>query len=104
METNELKEKANNLLKKLIDISLYILGIIVAFVIGFYSNQLSDYYASKSNKLTSPHTSDNISVAVTEHNELLIIDKQTQSIEVYSDTVGIMIFKSYANRITENLK
>ncbi len=103
MKTNELKEKANSLLKKLIDISLYVLGIVVAFVIGFYSNQLSAY-DGKANKLTSPHTPDNISVAVTERNELLIIDKHTQTIEVYSDTIGIMIFKSYANRITDNLK
>ena len=104
METNVVKEKVNVILKKLLDISLYVLGIVVAFVIGFYCNQLSDYYKTKSNKFTKPYHTSNISVAVTEQNELLIIDRNTQAIDVYPDTIGIMIFKSYANRLTEGSK
>lgn len=101
METNELKEKANKILKKLLDLSLYVLGIVAAFVIGFYCNQLTEYEASLSNKFSKPIEASNISVAVTEHNELLIIDRARQSIDVYSDTIGVSIFKAYANRIAE---
>lgn len=101
MEQNELKEKANKILKKLLDISLYVLGIVAAFVIGFYCNQLSDYYASKSNKFTKSQDAKNISIAVTEHNELLIINRDKQSIDVYCDTIGVSIFKAYANKISE---
>lgn len=102
METNDnLKEKANKILKKLLDISLYVLGIVAAFVVGFYANQLSEMHLSKTNKFSKPIEAANISVAVTEHNELLIINRDNQSIEVYSDTIGVSIFKAYANRIAE---
>lgn len=104
MEQNELKEKANKILKKLLDISLYVLGIVAAFVIGFYCNQLTEFQASKSGKFSKPIEATNISVAVTEHNELLIIDRNKQSIDVYSDTIGVSIFKAYANRIAEATK
>lgn len=95
-----LKEKLNRITKKLVDISLYILGIVVAFVIGFYCNQLNDYYQTKTNKFSKPYSTKNISVAVTDHNELLMIDRNNQSINVYQDSVGFMIFKLYVNRLT----
>lgn len=101
MEMTTLKEKANQLMRKMFDISLYILGIVAAFVIGFYCNQLSEFNASKSEKFSKPIDAANISVAVTEHNELLIINRDDRSIDVYSDTVGVSIFKAYANRIAE---
>lgn len=101
METNELKEKATQLMKKAIDVSLYVLGIVAAFVIGFYCNQLTEFNESKSTNFSKPIGATNISVAVTEHNELLIIDRDRQSIDVYSDTIGVSIFKAYANRIAE---
>jgi hypothetical protein len=101
METNELKEKANKILKTLLDLSLYVLGIVAAFVIGFYCNQLTEFNESKSNNFSKPIQAANISVAVTEHNELLIIDRDRRSIDVYSDTIGVSIFKAYANRIAE---
>ena len=104
METNELKEKANKILKKLLDLSLYVLGIVAAFVIGFYCNQLTTYESSLDNKFTKPMQSASISVAVTEHNELLIIDRDKQTIDVYSDTIGVSIFKAYATRIAEDVK
>lgn len=104
MEQNELKEKANKILKKLFDISLYVLGIVAAFVLGFYCNQLTEFQSSKYGKFTKPIEATNISVAVTEHNELLIIDRNKQSIDVYSDTIGVSIFKAYANRIAEASK
>ena len=101
METNELKEKANQLMKKVIDLSLYVLGIVAAFVIGFYCNQLTEFNAFKSEKFSKPIGAANISVAVTEHNELLIINRDNQSFDVYSDTIGVSIFKAYAARIAE---
>jgi hypothetical protein len=99
--TNNLKEKANKIMKKLLDVSLYVLGIVAAFVVGFYANQLTEYQESKSGKFSNPIEAANISVAVTEHNELLIIDRNKQSIDVYSDTIGVSIFKAYATRIAE---
>ena len=104
MITTELKEKINKILKKILDFTLYVLGITAAFIIGFYCNQLTGYYESKSTKFSKPLESNIISVAVTEHNELLIINRYKQTIDVYSDTVGIAIFKAYANRITKNVK
>ena len=104
METKSLKEKVSKMLKKLLDISLYALGIVVAFIIGFYCNQLTDYYKTRYSKLPDPHPIEYISVAITDRNELLIIDKSNQTIDIYPDSIGLMIFKSYANNITQNVK
>lgn len=104
METNnDLKEKISQIAKKVVDISLYILALLTAFVIGFYSNQLSQQYQAKPDNFSKPLTSTNISIAVTERNELLIIDRAKQTIQVYQDSIGLMIFKSYANRITNEI-
>ena len=104
MISTKVKEKTNRILKKALDFALYVLGITAAFIIGFYCNQLTNYYESKSTKFNKPLEANVISVAVTEHNELLIINRYKQTIDVYSDTVGIAIFKAYANRITKNVK
>ena len=102
METNgKLKEKVIKIMKKLLDVSLYVSGIVAAFVVGFYANQLTEYQESKSGKFSNPIAAANISIAVTEHNELLIINRNTQSIDVYSDTIGVSIFNAYATRISE---
>lgn len=42
---------------------------------------------------------DKVSIAVDESNQILIINRETGEYQIYSDSVGIIIFKMYANRI-----
>lgn len=97
-----LKEKVKNLTKKAVDISIFIASLFVAFIVGYYFNVLTQTKKIEQNKFANPNTSQNISVSVTDRNELLIINRQTQTIEVYQDTIGYLIFKSYAKRLVTN--
>ena len=42
---------------------------------------------------------DKVSIAVDENNQILIINRETGEYQIFSDSVGITIFKMYANRI-----
>ena len=97
-----LKEQVKSLAKKLLDISLFVAALFVAFIVGYYFNILTAAKQIRENKFENPNTSQSISVSVTDRNELLIINRQTQTIEVYQDTIGYLIFKSYAKRLISN--
>jgi hypothetical protein len=51
------------------------------------------------NPYTKIHTLNDISIAVNESNDLLMIEKKTGNYIIYSDSVGNCIFKMYVNRI-----
>lgn len=97
-----LKEKVKSLMKKLLDISIFVVSLVTAFIVGYYFNVITRTKKIEENKFSNPNTSQNISVSVTDRNELLIINRQTQTIEVYQDTIGYLIFKSYAKRLVTN--
>jgi hypothetical protein len=68
----------------------------------------SIYQAEKSeDKATNPYSHafspSEISIAVNESNELIMIERATGNYIVYSDTVGQTIFNMYANRIHQEV-
>ena len=76
-------------------------AVVVGFGVGLYTYKFKDAekHTNPYEHVKGPHT---ISVAVNESSEMLIIDRTTGNYEVYSDSVGIMIFKLYANKIYTN--
>ena len=68
------------------------------------------HQASKSEKVEevdNPYahafTPDELSIAVNESNELLMIERSTGKYIVYSDQIGQTIFEMYANRIHQEI-
>ncbi len=49
-------------------------------------------------------TMKDVSVAINESNEVLIIDRASGRFETYSDSVGTSIFKLYAAKMYQNNK
>jgi hypothetical protein len=88
-------------LSKLWDISKKIINYAFLLIVlgsGFYIGRMYEIYFTEDDSSKSKDLKD-ISVAIDENNRIFIIDKETEEYQVYSDSIGITIFKMYANRI-----
>lgn len=90
-------DKLSAFAKKLGNLLMLVIALVAGFFIGYY-------YWVMTNKVDKSQW-DNIkpltttSVAINERNELLVIDRKTGIYSIYQDSVGMVIFNLYANRI-----
>lgn len=100
MEKRNEKIQNQKIGKNLLDTVIYIIALIISFGIGYYyKNVKTPELAATFSKFNNPKSSKNITVSITDKNELLLIDKETQTIDIYQDSVGILIFKAYASKL-----
>lgn len=66
---------------------------------GLYQKHMSN--SKQENPYTHAYSPKEISIAVNESNELIMIERATGKYIVYSDTIGQTIFGMYANRIRQ---
>ena len=78
-------------------------AITAGFFIGKYYDEVFSKDKPDAQKLIITQ-SKNVSVAISQNSELIILDRNTGNIAMFSDTVGINIFKLYANQIAGSLK
>ena len=81
--------------------------VIGALVIGFQIGRKVDSYQPKEvdmNPYSKAFSPQEISIAVNEGNELILIERKTGKYIVYSDQIGMTIFKMYTNRIYQDAK
>jgi hypothetical protein len=81
--------------------------VIGALVIGFQIGRKAESYSPKegdSNPYSKAFSPQEISIAVNEGNELILIERKTGKYIVYSDEIGMTIFKMYTNRIYQDAK
>jgi len=78
--------------------------IIIAIVAGFATSEIYNRYNDKvkSSTMQTPKGDNEISVAINECGEILIIDRKTGEYQLYSDKVGKMFFDLYSNRMLYN--
>jgi hypothetical protein len=85
------------------------LNVIVAASLGAALFQLGGIYQNhksssiKQNPYAHAFSPKEISIAVNEGNELIMIERATGNYIVYSDTIGQTIFGMYANRIRQEI-
>jgi len=79
--------------------------IVIAIGVGFASAEIYHFIQmkAKAQNLQSVKRIENTSVAMNERNELMIINRIDGSYQVFEDSVGVQIFKLYANTIHENI-
>ena len=82
---------------------LIIIAITAGFFIGKYYDEVLSKDKPDAQKLTITQ-SKNVSVAISQNSELIILDRTTGNIVMFQDTVGINIFKLYANQIAGSSK
>lgn len=94
--------KLNDSIQKVIDTimhyGLIVVALVAGYFIGNYSHKLTPT-PPKQNPYTKIYSLNDISIAVNESNDLLMIEKKTGEYIIYSDSVGNCIFKMYANKI-----
>lgn len=90
-----MKEK----LKQIIHYVSLILMLVIGIFMGYFYNKLTPTPITKINPYTQIHYPKDISIAINEKNDLLMITKKTGDYIIYSDSIGFTIFKMYANKI-----
>jgi hypothetical protein len=76
--------------------SVVAISLGVGFALGFYYNIISDIKIDKKPKIT---TKSEVSLAVDENSNLLIINRKDGSYVVYQDSIGYKIFNLYARNM-----
>lgn len=89
------------LYKKTMNYTMLCLGLIVSFLIGYFYQDLEKMILNKKHNFGEIRTQTTTSISVTDRGELMIIDREEQKIQVFNDTVGLMIFNAYSNRIVK---
>jgi len=98
MEKNKMLEKITILLKKIGKFIIFLLLVLFGYSI------CEIYHYTKKKPTTTVKQASEISVAVNERGEMLIIDRSTGEYNCYQDSVGVFIFNLYANRIQSQYK
>ena len=98
-----MKEKILNLVKPAMNVVITVSIATAGFQLGrlYQSSKKSD------KKIENPYahafSPEEISIAVNESNELIMIERATGKYIVYSDKIGQTIFGMYANRIHQEI-
>jgi len=99
------KENLMPLAKKIGGYVLISLLVILSFYAG---RKTSSYPPRELAKIKNPYShafdKHEISIAVNENNELLLIEKKTGEYVLYSNSIGNTIFEMYANKIYNESK
>lgn len=100
MKTVVNKEKVMTFAKKAFTYAIIVGALVIGFLIGKrfpYNN-----HPVQDNPYSHAYNADEISIAVNESNELLMLERKSGKYIIYSDKIGMTIFKMYTNRIYQN--
>jgi hypothetical protein len=97
------KERVMSLVKPTLNVIIIVSLATAAFQLGILY-QLSRKSDTKvENPYAHAYSPEEISIAVNESNELIMIERATGKYIVYSDQIGQTIFGMYANRIHQEV-
>jgi len=104
METLTTRAKFIQAGKKLIQYLFIVGALMIGFSIGRLEYKLMETSKNEQtiNPFNQPHTEKDISIAVDEHNKLLLINTHSGTYQVYSDSIGMSIFRLYSNRLYQS--
>ena len=93
-------EQIRSLAKPFFLIVMISSALIIGWIVGYYTNKIANNYVNQK----SVKTEDNVSVAVNEKNQLILIDKESGEYQIYSDSVGLNILNVYAKTMVSPVK
>ncbi len=92
----EFKQKLQKGLKVALNYSFIILGMVVAFTVGYYYDTLKEMGSQGKPEFIKRK---DVTIAIDESSNLMIIKKQNGSYTLLQDSVGQAIFDLYAKNI-----
>lgn len=91
--------KIKEILKKALNYLYVIIVSAVCFVVGYYFNFIVETMNGDKKKEPQFISKEDITLAIDEYDNLILIDKTDGSYNVYQDSIGISIFNLYAKSI-----
>lgn len=85
-------------------IIILISGMTIAFIAGKYYNDINKIINNTNENFTQIHHMDQISISINDRNELIILDRYTSKVQLYTDTVGLLIQKMYLEKHENSIK
>lgn len=95
----QIKNKAKIIGKKVFNYLFLILGLIASFTIGYYFNHIIEL---NSKQMPEVIKRSEVTIAIDESSNIMIIAKLDGSYTLLQDSVGIAIFNIYAKNIFNN--
>jgi hypothetical protein len=95
MKIEELKQVVKN-------VSVYVFYLTLIGV-GFYIGSTWKELSTKPTHKPKSFTKKEISIAINEEKQLMLINKVSGEYVVYSDSIGMCIFSMYANSLTQKI-
>ena len=95
---NQIMGHVNNALKKIGAVSLIVMALGSGFVIGYYYKVVFGKI-NESNEFKHVNTLTETSVAVNEKNQIILMNKNNGTYKIYEDSIGVVIFNMYANKL-----
>jgi hypothetical protein len=96
IEMKDVWTKVKIFFTKITYYSIVAISLCVGFALGFYYNLVADIKIDKKPKVT---IKSEVSLAVDENSNLLIINKKDGSYVMYQDSIGYTIFNLYARNM-----
>ncbi len=85
--------------KRLLNSLWIAVALLCVFFIGHYSYIINNTDKPKH----AAKTTKDVTIAINNANEIMIIDRKTGTYQTYSDSVGISIFKMYASKMYQSV-
>lgn len=85
-------------------IIILIAGMTIAFVAGKYYDDVSKIINNTNENFTQIHHMDQVSISINDRNELIILDRYTSKVQLYTDTIGLLIQKMYLEKHENAIK
>ena len=98
------KEQFLTTMKTVLNYAVIIGALVLGFAVGRYTSDFPPKKEVVVNPYQKAFTPGEISIAVNEANELMLIERKTGKYVMYSDQIGMTIFRMYTNRIYQNGK
>jgi len=97
LELNLVLEKIKTFVKHFMFYVVFVLSLSVGFSVGYYYNTIKSY---KKN-IYAPEVvmKKDITLAIDESNNMIVINKKDGTYVVYQDSIGYVIFNFYAKNI-----
>jgi len=92
--------------KQIIRTICYFVAVVLSLIVGYIIGKQVEKESNKPkpiNPYSKIYNLNDISIAVDESNNLLLLQRKTGDYIIYSDSVGNCIFRMYANKIYEQI-
>lgn len=88
-------------IKKFWSLILICLGYVISFYLGHSYEKIQNGFHPKAERFPSTLSRKEVSVSVNDRGELVFMNRDKNEITIYDDTIGLIIYDFYANKLNK---